>query len=120
MAKLINHKIQGSTLIEVLIAMVIIMIVFGIALKVFGNLLDSGVTFKKVQVQNQLNVLSKEVQKNGLIPAQEQQIDSVLYVYQTDTTAQSEVLRLAIKAKQNGRFLGEVKCLFKATEAHEN
>lgn len=113
MVKLINKKIPASTLIEVLIAMVIIVAIFGIALKVFGNLMNSGVSFTKVQVQNQLHILSREVQKNGVINDPELQIDSVNYQLTANETDIQNISKLEIKASRNGKPIGGVKCLFK-------
>jgi hypothetical protein len=118
MAKLIRKKVPASTLIEVLIAMVIIMVVFVISIKVFNNVLYSGVSLKKLQVQNQLNVLSKEVKRQGYVPEQAMVIDSVTYEYLVEDTAIG-LSQLEIKATAQGKTIGEVRCLFKSQENME-
>lgn len=119
MAKLINKKLEGSTLIEVLIAMVIIMIVFAIALKVFGNVMSTGVSFKKIQAQNQLHQLSEQVKRNGYIEESAIKIDSVNYQLLAAPSEIAGISKLEIKASQNGANLGSIKCLFKEKIKHE-
>lgn len=116
MAKLTHKKIAGSTVIEVLIAMVIIMLVFSIAMRLFGNVMHSGVSFKKVQVQQQLYVLAKEIQQVGFISNEVLSIDSVDYHFATDTTAIDGLAKLSIKAYQKGNLLGNTKCYYHVKE----
>lgn len=113
---LIKKKLPASTLIETLIAMVIIMVVFAIAMRVFNNLMSSGVSLKKIQVQNQLNLLCKNVQRDGYVTTAHLQLEGVDYDLLTDTSALIGVSKLTIKANQGGQQLGLVKCLFKVKE----
>jgi Tfp pilus assembly protein PilV len=113
MAKLIVKKFGAGTLIEVIIAMVIIMVVFGIALKVFGNLLYSGVSYQKVEVQNQLDVLAMEIKDRGFIKEEMMEIDSVTYHFFTDTSAVSGVSKLEIQAMQKDKLLSKINCFYK-------
>ncbi len=113
MAKLMNKKLAGSSLIEVLIAMVIIMVVFAIAMRVFVNVMNTGISFKKIQVQNQLNLLSKKVQFEGYFTESHVLIDSVDYFIKADSSATPGFAKLSIKASQQNQLLGEMKCLFK-------
>jgi hypothetical protein len=115
MAKLIRKTVPASTLIEVLIAMVIIMVVFVISIKVFNNVLYSGVSLKKLRIQNQLNILSKDVKRQGHVPEQVVVIDSVTYEYLVED-ADMGLSRLEIKANENGKSLGSTKCLFQPKE----
>ena len=119
MAKLANKKIQASTLIEVLIAMVIIMVVFAIAMKLFSNVMSSGVSYRKVQVQNQLQILSEEVKQKGYVPQATLKVDSVDYQFETKASDVAGIAQLEIKASMNKRELGSIKCLFKEGEKHE-
>ena len=113
---LIKKKLPGSTLIETLIAMVIIMVVFAIAMRVFNNLMSSGVSLKKIQVQNQLNLFSKKVQTDGYVTTAHLQLEGIDYDFLTDTSAFTGLSKLTIKANQEGKPLGSVKCLFKVKE----
>ncbi|SES20198.1 PulJ/GspJ family protein [Pedobacter rhizosphaerae] len=111
-----KKKIPASTVIEVLIAMVIILVVFAIAMGLFSNVLSSGVSYRKVQAQNQLQVLSQEVINKGYVENTAVVVDSIDYQLSTETTENPSLSSLKIKASQHGKLLGEVKCLFKTKE----
>lgn len=119
MAKLINKKLAASTLIEVLIAMVIIMVIFSIAIQVFSNVLNTGVSYKKLQVQNQLQLLSEQVRQKGYVEEESLKIDSVNYQLSTEPSDVAGITKLEIKAKLNGTNLGSIKCLFKEQAKRE-
>jgi Tfp pilus assembly protein PilV len=116
MARLIRKKVEGSTIIEALIAMVIIMIVFAMAITLFGNIMNTSVSIKKIQVQNQLDLLCKQVQKDGYVKDDQLSIDSVDYEFLTDTSSAAGISRLVIKATHNEQLFGTIKSLFKIKE----
>jgi Tfp pilus assembly protein PilV len=121
MAKLITKKVAGSTLIEVLIAMVIIMVIFAIGIRIFGNVMRSGVSFEKIKAQQQLQLLAKEIQKEGTIASEDLKIDHIDYHFTSDTSAVKGFSKLAIQAYQQGKLLGSIKCFYKEKgEAYEN
>ena len=47
--KLIRTKIMASTILEVIVAMVIIVVVFGIAMMIYTNVLRMSLSVKKIQ-----------------------------------------------------------------------
>jgi Tfp pilus assembly protein PilE len=49
--KLIKTKVTASTILEVIIAMVIIILVFGIAMMIYTNVLRVSLSVKKIQAQ---------------------------------------------------------------------
>lgn len=111
MAKIVNQKIEASTLVEVLIAMVVIMVVFAVATGVFSNVLNSGISLKKLQAQAQMEVLIKTSREEGMTVDKTINIDSVDYQL---VSRQSEIQGMAlleIKASERGRPLGNMKCL---------
>ncbi|WP_182922480.1 type II secretion system protein [Pedobacter planticolens] len=114
-----REKVRASTLIEVLIALVIIMVVFALAIRIFGNVLSSGVSLKKIQVQSQLDILAMEVKKQGYVETPHLQMDSVDYDFTIDTSARVGISQLTIAASVQGRVLARMKCLFKEMERHE-
>ncbi len=116
MAQLIRKKITASTLIETLIAMVVIMVVFAIAMRLFNQVMYSGVSLKKIQVQQQLHFFCKKVQKEGYLKIEHLTLEGVDYDFTTDTTAIGGLSKLAITAKQDGKIIGLTKCLFKVKE----
>ena len=52
---LLTKKIKGSTLIEVLVAMIIVMVSFGIAMAIFMNISSSGNHAQQLKAQLLLN-----------------------------------------------------------------
>ena len=58
----LNAKLKASTIMEVLIAMITIIVVFGIAMAVYSNILRSSLSVKKIQAQSVLaeTLLNKE------------------------------------------------------------
>ena len=56
-------KLKGSTLLEVVIAMVIIMLVFGIAMMIFANVTQSSLSLKKTRARALLNEIMLNAEK---------------------------------------------------------
>ncbi len=50
-----NHRLSGQTIVEALVAMIIIVISFGIGMSIYMNVLVSNHTIAKVNVDVQLN-----------------------------------------------------------------
>ncbi|MGM9475205.1 type II secretion system protein [Pedobacter sp. GSP4] len=111
MVKLIKEKIEASTLVEVLIAMVVIMVAFTIAIGVFSNVLKGGISIKKLQVQAQMEVLVKQVGTEGLDESEILQIDSVSYEMVRMESGIAGMYRLSIRASEQGRLLDSIKVL---------
>jgi len=66
----LNSKLTASTLLEVLIAMVTIMTVFGIAMMIFTNVTQSSLSVKKIQAERILNDILLNDQKSAGIQNQ--------------------------------------------------
>lgn len=108
-------------MIEVLVAMVIIMVVFAVAIRIFLNVMDSSISFKKIQVQQELAILAKQIQINGFIDQEIFQKDSINYVFKSDTTALTNYYKLTIQAYQQDRLLAKTNCYYLLKErADEN
>ena len=58
MKKITNIKVQSSSLIETLLATVIIMVVFGIAMVTIGNMLENTTKYSTSEIDVQLNKLT--------------------------------------------------------------
>jgi Tfp pilus assembly protein PilE len=52
---IVVNKLQASTILEVVIAMVIIMVVFGIAMMIFSNVMLESLSVKKIHAEAMLN-----------------------------------------------------------------
>lgn len=101
MARLrINHKLIASTLVEALIAMVILLTVFSIALYIFANLYRSTSKLEDMQVQKRLVeirqlYLDGEVHYADLIL-----LDSIKYHIIVDNLAKyDDMIKLKIYAQ---------------------
>ncbi len=115
-----KKSVEGSTLIEVLIALVIIVVVFAMSLTIFNNVMYSGRSLSKIQVQQQLDVLAKQVQQNGEIEQETLLIDSILYSFKTmQSDVGTELNHLEINASRNGQELGKIRVLYKNKIAGE-
>jgi type II secretory pathway pseudopilin PulG len=113
MGKLNRKKLAGSTLIEVLIAMVIIMVVFSIAMGLFSNVLSGGVSIRKVQINQQLESLRLQVIESRRIEQEHLVIDSINYELIKTEQASSETDLLEIKANDHGAPAGNIRFLLK-------
>ena len=112
MVRLATRKLEGSTLIEVLIAMVIIVVIFTIAMQVFANVMQTGVSFKKLQVQQQLRILAQEVKMGKQVNEEFVIIDSIAYEFELLPLRQVGLSQLHIVALQQGKKISELRCLF--------
>jgi len=120
MVKLIHKKLRGSTLIEVLIAMVIIVVIFTIAMQVFSNVMQTGVSFRNIKVQNQMMAIAQEVRETGVVPQETLVVDSISYELKIAAEGPSGLPELEILATQAGQKLGEFKCLINQKHNEEN
>lgn len=60
-------KLKGSTILEVVISMVVIMVVFGIAMMIFANVMRTSLSAKKIRAEAVLNdALLKCESSNGI------------------------------------------------------
>ena len=86
----ISRKVQASTLVEVLVAMVTIVVVFGIAMMIYSNVMRSSVSVKKVRAQSILNGLIQETQfsaaplRDDSFSFDDLRVDQTVKTYQED------------------------------------
>lgn len=112
-------KVQASTLIEVLIAMVIIMIVFTLGIRIFNNVLYSSPASGKVRVQQQLDVFSKQIQQRGYPEQPEVIVDSILYKFTVDSNSVNGLKHVEITASHHDKHLGRIDVLYKGKNHEE-
>lgn len=112
-------KIKASTLIEVLIAMVIIMIVFTLGIRIFNNVLYSSPASKKIQVRQQLDVFSKAIRQRGYPAELELVVDSVLYKFAVDSNNVNGLKHVEITASYHDQHLGQIDVLYKSKNHEE-
>lgn len=117
MAQLINKKVQASSLIEVLIAMVIILLVFAIAMRIFGNVMQTGVSFRSISINSQLDVFEKEIAERGYLEKEVVDVDRISYHFEMKDEGNSKIKPIKITAMQYGRVLGSRKLLIDVKNA---
>lgn len=61
---MISKTVRASTIMEVLIAMIMIIVVFGIAMMIFTNVLNSSLSVKKIRAQAILHEMMLNVEKS--------------------------------------------------------
>jgi len=59
-----NHKLPASSLFETIVALTVIMIVFGIALTVFVNIMRTGTSLASFKAAQKLEFIAKETKQN--------------------------------------------------------
>lgn len=119
MAKLKSKLLEASTLIEVLIAMVIIMVVFAMAMGLFSNVLSSGVSMRKVQIGQQLEALRLQVIEHGSVEQESIRVDSVDYKINVVKQAASAMQMVEIKAADHGAQAGYIRFLLKMKDENK-
>ncbi|WP_214228797.1 hypothetical protein [Pedobacter sp. B4-66] len=117
MAKLTTGKVKASTLLEVIVAMVVIMVVFVIATGIYTNVIKSSPSIK----QQQARALA-----SGLIEQSKLEHDWAGKILLVDSiTLQKEVvpyqdysdlLLITVTAKERGREIGRVKQIVNRVE----
>jgi hypothetical protein len=68
--KLIKTKVSASTILEVIIAMVIIILVFGVAMMIYTNVLRMSLSVKKIQAEAVLQETLFNAEKNNQYTSQ--------------------------------------------------
>lgn len=117
MAKLISNKVNASTLLEVIVAMVIIMVVFVIATGIYTNVIKSSPSIKQQQARALAAGIIQQSKIDHDWTESQVQVDSI--------TLQKEVLPyegyvdlilIKVTAKEQGKEIGVVKQIVKRIE----
>ena len=117
MAGIGSRKLRASTLVEVLIAMVIIMAVFVTGIAIYTNVTQSGFSTSRLKAQQEMQKIINESISLKDWEAQELDADSILYKKTVSSYAgYPDLLLIEVKAVQNGRELGELRQIVKGKE----
>lgn len=109
--KNLKRKIRSSSLVEVLVSMVIILAVFGIAMRIYTNILRSSLSVKRYHAQMVLNQTLNEVENrpeigNRIIKIKQFLINEQITNYQD----QPRLIEINLTASdENQALLGELK-----------
>jgi Tfp pilus assembly protein PilV len=60
----LNARAKASTILEVIVSMVVIIVVFGIAMMIYSNVLRTSVSAKKIRAQAILNQTMQKAEDN--------------------------------------------------------
>lgn len=63
-----RHQVPASTILEVIIAMVIMVVVFGIAMMIYTNILRFSLSAKKMRAEAVLQDILVQAEQSGIIP----------------------------------------------------
>lgn len=103
MDKMTRGKLRGSTLIEVIISMLIIMVIFSIAMGIYARITGSGISSTDHHMQQQIKrIIDSEIETdhagdNVII------IDSIIYRSATVPYSEySDLFAIEVKAELNG------------------
>lgn len=85
----IQPRVRASTIIEVLISMVIIMVIFGMAMMIYANVIRSSLSVKKVNAEAILNeILTNDEKTNDnstqVLNIDDFRIEQVVKPYNSD------------------------------------
>jgi type II secretory pathway pseudopilin PulG len=72
-----GNKVKASTILEVLISMVIIIVVFGIAMMIYANVTQSSLSVKKIKAEAVLNGYLQTAEKSTGNTTQSFTVDSL-------------------------------------------
>ncbi len=122
MVRIIKKRITASSLIEVLVALLIIMIVFAIASKIYLNSFIQVPSYTKIAVNQQLDDLMLKAKAGTISTADSISIDSITYHFRLTATAYTDSLNnLEITAKQQQKIIGKLNGLVPKTSiTYEN
>ena len=120
MVRLIKKRLEGSTLIEVLIAMVIIVVIFTIAMQVFANVMRTSISTTQIKVEHQMRAIAKEIKFKGDGQDETRILDSVRYELKITPSVSEGLSQLEISAIQGEHEIAKYRCLFMTKANDEN
>ncbi len=80
MVRVTKRKIKASSLLETIVAMVILVAVFTIAIMIFVNVTATGFNFQKIHANNLLKNLSRQTVKEMKLYDENLEVNNILVV----------------------------------------
>lgn len=109
-------RLKAATLMEVIIAMVVILIVFALAMGIYANIVRSSPTLKVQQWRSTATALMEEYVNAKNWKEETVEIDSLTYQKKVESsTAYPELQQISISVTEHGTVIGTVKRLVKNT-----
>lgn len=113
-----DTKVPASTLLEVLVSMLIIMIVFSIAIGIYTRITSSQLSLSSRKAQQYMQRILAESKENKNWSDETLFADSISYKKTiTDYPGYSDLLLISIQAEQNGKELAEMKEIVKKEDS---
>lgn len=111
--KLVMTKLKASTVLEVVISMVIIVVVFGIAMMIYTNVTHMSLSGQKIKAQAVLTKIMKDAEATGQPLEQEMTIDDLTIESSIKHDVQNDqLLEADLKAyDENHQLLAELRQL---------
>jgi len=114
MAQLKKGMLKASTLLEVIIAMVIIMVIFTLAIGVYNNVLNASPSIKKQQAKAMIGVMmATSIHDKKLDDEQFTKDDIVLEKIVVPYEGYSDLVLITVTASQQGKVLGTARQVVK-------
>jgi hypothetical protein len=100
-------KVKAATLIESIIALLLISIAFGISILTYISVLNSGNRNQKEVVHQIIRSLAIDTKSQSKFIEQSFEMDSITYFQTVEKVNAQGLLQLNIKAKSGGKLLEE-------------
>jgi type II secretory pathway pseudopilin PulG len=114
MAGLMNKKVQASSLLEVLVSMVIIMIVFTLAIGVYSKVTNSGISINDKQIQQQMQSIISASGENKEWDNESFEINNINFSKTVSNyNNYTDLYLIEVEAKKNGKVVGELRQIVK-------
>lgn len=107
----IDTKVSGSTLMEVLVAMILLLIVFSVAMMIFANIARSSVNSQQILARAVAELELQRTKREKLFTPDQIPVDSLIIIRDVQFPAeQPGMVAISIRAadKQN-KTLAEIK-----------
>lgn len=117
MARIITAKISGSTLIEVVIATVIILAVFTIAMGIFTKVTQSGYSVSRTSAHQQMQYIVEHAIRDRNYEDERLQTDSIDYDKTVvPYTGYEDLLVIQVEARQGMTTIGKIRRITRKEE----
>lgn len=114
MAKIATAKVSGSTLIEVVIATVIIMAVFTVAMGIFIKVTQSGYSTSRTSAREQMQYMIDQSIRDRNYEDETRELDSIDYEKKVlPYPGYDDLLLMQIEARQGATIIGKLSKIFR-------
>jgi Tfp pilus assembly protein PilV len=100
--KITTNRVKGSSLVEVLVAMVIIMVAFSIAMTIFANILAGSQNLHKLQARALVASASAQLPDSGNVADTTYTVNDILVTRKTSSAKNTSLSHLTISATGAG------------------